>query len=81
MQRPRSPPQVRPSVAEYMGYFRASGSQGGITSGSQWLVWRFESDSTLGDACDGALGPFPVSERAGAWLCARLGGCGEGSCG
>ena len=48
-------------VAEYLGYFQAGGSQGGITSGSQWLVWRFESDSTLADACDGALGPFPVS--------------------
>lgn len=36
-------------------------AQGGITSGSQWLVWKFESDSTLGDACEGALGPFPVS--------------------
>jgi len=29
------------------------------TQGTQWLVWRFESDSTLADALDGALGPFP----------------------
>lgn len=25
-------------VADFLGYFRASGTQGGITSGSQWLV-------------------------------------------
>lgn len=55
-----APSQVRPVVAKYLGYFQAESSQGGITSGSQWLVWRFESDSTLADACDGALGPFPV---------------------
>ncbi|KAL4426222.1 hypothetical protein ABPG77_009837 [Micractinium sp. CCAP 211/92] len=67
-------PTVRPVVAKYLGYFQASGSQGGITSGSQWLVWRFESDSTLADACDGALGPFPdclanimLGKRADSW--------------
>ena len=54
-------------VAQYLGFFQASSSAGGITSGSQWLVWRFESDSTLGDACDGALGPFPVSWWVGGW--------------
>ena len=32
--------QVRPVVADFLGYFRASGTQGGITSGSQWLVRR-----------------------------------------
>ena len=66
-------PTVRPSVAEYLGYFSASSSNGGMTSGSQWLVWRFESDSTLADACNGARGPFPVSAveagrgRVGGW--------------
>lgn len=50
-------------VADFLGCFRASGTQGGITSGSQWLVWKFESDSTLGDACDGKLGSFPVRCR------------------
>jgi hypothetical protein len=59
--------QVRPVVAQYLGFFQASSTAGGITSGSQWLVWRFESDSTLGDACDGALGPFPVSGWVGGW--------------
>ena len=24
--------------------------EGGFTRGTQWLVWKFESDSTLGDA-------------------------------
>lgn len=28
-------------------------------AGTQWLVWKYESDSTLGDATSGALGPFP----------------------
>lgn len=67
-------PTVRRVVAQYLGFFKASGSQGGITSGSQWLVWRFESDSTLGDACDGNLGPFPdclsdimLGRRAEKW--------------
>ncbi|KAI3427321.1 hypothetical protein D9Q98_010238 [Chlorella vulgaris] len=54
-------PRVRAVVAEFIGQFEASGTMGGITSGSQWLVWKFESDSTLGDACEGALGPFPDS--------------------
>ena len=28
----------------------ADESDGGFTKGTQWLVWRFESDSTLADA-------------------------------
>ncbi len=28
----------------------ADASEGGFTRGTQWLVWKFESDSTLGDA-------------------------------
>jgi hypothetical protein len=31
----------------------------GFTRGTQWLVWRFETDSTLGDAISGGLGRFP----------------------
>lgn len=27
--------------------------------GTQWLIWKFESDSTLADACQGNLGKFP----------------------
>ena len=34
-------------------------SLGAFVKGSQWLVWRFESDSTLGDALDGLIGEFP----------------------
>ena len=30
-----------------------------MSKGTQWLVWKFESDSTLSDALDGLLGPFP----------------------
>lgn len=36
-------------------------SAGGITAGTQWLIWSYESDSTLEDAIDGRLGVFPQS--------------------
>lgn len=52
-------PTVKPFVANYQGAFIAEDSSGGITAGSQWLVWKFQSDATLGDACNGSLGPFP----------------------
>lgn len=32
---------------------------GSITVGSQYLVWNFETDSTLADAIEGRLGAFP----------------------
>lgn len=54
-------PLVKGSAAEYLGRFDAESNRGGFTAGSQWLVWRFESDATLGDAIAGALGPFPES--------------------
>lgn len=38
----------------------ADAPDGAFTKGSQWLVWKFESDATLGDALDGRLGPFPA---------------------
>lgn len=37
----------------------ADEADGQFARGSQWLVWKFESDSTLGDAVDGKLGVFP----------------------
>lgn len=43
-------PLVRASIAEYQGEFEADETDGGFTRGTQWLVWKFESDSTLGDA-------------------------------
>jgi hypothetical protein len=52
-------PTVRSRAAEYLGQFVADSRAGGILAGTRWLVWRFESDSTLADACAGALGPFP----------------------
>ncbi|KAL4529573.1 hypothetical protein Ndes2526A_g04349 [Nannochloris sp. 'desiccata'] len=51
--------QCRPFVADYLSAFIADDSSGGIIAGSQWLVWKFESDATLADACNGSLGPFP----------------------
>lgn len=55
-------PLVKPWCAEYLGTFVAEKfSPGGFTAGSQWLLWKFESDATLGDACAGNLGRFPGS--------------------
>lgn len=52
-------PLIRPYCAKYLGNFIAENFQGNFTAGSQWLIWKFESDSTLGDACAGLLGSFP----------------------
>ena len=40
-------PLAKRSAAEYLGNFVADASQGGFTNGTQWLVWKFESDATL----------------------------------
>ena len=51
---------VAASVASYLGEYSPSPSARGFSrGGNQWLVWRFESDATLADALNGALGPFP----------------------
>merc|ERR1711963_492007 len=54
-------PLVRPAVAAYLGEYTAGARDGGFTQGGDWLVWSFESDSTLGDALEGSLGKFPES--------------------
>ena len=46
-------------AASYLGQFVPETSGRGFTPGTQWLVWKFESDSTLGDALSGLLGDFP----------------------
>lgn len=61
-------PVVRQSIAEYQGEFMADASDGGFTKGTQWLVWKFESDSTLGDALQvsaecGVLQPREASHK------------------
>uniref|UniRef100_A0A7S0R4E3 Protein kinase domain-containing protein n=1 Tax=Chlamydomonas leiostraca TaxID=1034604 RepID=A0A7S0R4E3_9CHLO len=53
-------PLVAACCAQYLGYFISEESDGAFTKGSQWLVWKFESDATLGDALDGRLGEFPA---------------------
>ena len=63
----RRNPLAQASCAQYLGFFEAgaggavagavAGAGGG--GGGQWLVWQFESDSTLADAMDGLLGPWP----------------------
>ena len=58
-------PLVRQCVAEYQGEFIADASAGGFTKGTQWLVWKFESDSTLGDALSVSSSPSAcASQRA-----------------
>jgi len=52
-------PAARGKVAEFLGDFVVKQTEGAFSKGTQWLVWKFESDSTLGDALDGTLGPFP----------------------
>jgi hypothetical protein len=47
------------SVAGYRGAFVCDESTGGFTRDTQWLVWDYESDCTLGDALDGVIGSFP----------------------
>lgn len=42
--------RVKGSIAQYLGEFVADQSEGGFIQGTQWLVWKFESDTTLSDA-------------------------------
>ena len=42
--------RVKSSIARYLGEFVADRSDGGFIQGTQWLVWKFESDTTLADA-------------------------------
>lgn len=53
-------PLARASCAQYLGEFVAEASEYGFTKGTQWLIWKYESDSTLGDAVSGNLGAFPA---------------------
>eukprot|EP00878_Enallax_costatus_P022131 GHUV01023469.1.p1 GENE.GHUV01023469.1~~GHUV01023469.1.p1 ORF type:complete len:376 (+),score=66.76 GHUV01023469.1:362-1489(+) len=52
-------PLVQRCCAAYLGEFEAEEAANGIQKGTQWLVWKFESDSTLGDALSGGLGDWP----------------------
>ena len=47
------------SAAAFKGTFVCGESNGGFTKDTQWLVWDFESDCTLGDALEGKIGTFP----------------------
>ena len=42
--------RVKSSIARYLGEFVADRSDGGFIQGTQWLIWKFESDTTLADA-------------------------------
>lgn len=43
-------PLARNSVAKYLGTFVAEASDAGFTRGTQWLIWKYESDTTLAEA-------------------------------
>ncbi|MEW5298340.1 MAG: hypothetical protein WDW36_001477 [Sanguina aurantia] len=52
-------PIASSSCAQYLGYFVVDEADGQFAKGTQWLVWKFESDATLADAVEGKLGVFP----------------------
>ena len=43
-------PFARGNVAKYLGTFVADASNGGFTRNTQWLIWKYESDTTLAEA-------------------------------
>nr|AYL64473.1 chloroplast serine/threonine protein kinase Stl1-B [Chlamydomonas sp. UWO 241] len=57
-------PLVAACCARFIGNFTPNATLGNFAKGSQWLVWKFESDCTLGDALDGQLGEFPLDVEA-----------------
>eukprot|EP00798_Chlamydomonas_sp_ICE-L_P012541 gene12541-15758_t len=52
-------PFARSNCADYKGFFVVDQNKGQYTKGTQWLVWNYECDTTLGDALSGKLGSFP----------------------
>lgn len=42
---------ARSAIAEYLGTFIADADEGGFRQGTQWLLWKYESDTTLAEAC------------------------------
>ena len=52
--------RVKSSIARYLGEFVADKSDGGFIQGTQWLVWKFESDTTLGDAMQASIDCYEV---------------------
>ena len=42
---------AREYIAEYLGTFIADANEGGFSEGTQWLLWKYESDTTLAEAC------------------------------
>ena len=43
-------PLARNCVAKYLGTFVADATDSGFTKGTQWLIWKYESDTTLAEA-------------------------------
>ena len=52
-------PFARGTAAGFKGRFVCTEQYGGFDRGSQWLVWDYESDATLGAALEGEVGRFP----------------------
>ena len=44
-------PFARGGIAKYLGTFVADATDRGFTRDTQWLIWKYESDTTLAEAC------------------------------
>ncbi|KAK9802684.1 hypothetical protein WJX73_005630 [Symbiochloris irregularis] len=53
-------PLVKRRTPQYLGTFIADANDGGFNLGTQWLLWKYESDTTLAEACQGIVGNFPA---------------------
>ena len=62
-------PLARKSAAEYLGNFIADKTDGGFTRGTQWLVWKFESDSTLQIASSVSFSYIPLCIGCSNTIC------------
>lgn len=60
--------RVKSSIAQYLGEFVADQSEGGFIKGTQWLVWKFESDTTLSDAMQVSQGSNFLVRAAILWV-------------
>ena len=43
-------PFARGGIAKYLGTFVADATDRGFTRDTQWLIWKYESDTTLAEA-------------------------------
>ena len=49
-------PFARGGIAKYLGTFVADATDRGFTRDTQWLIWKYESDTTLAEASQVSFG-------------------------